>query len=80
MATNDTLFLDTPEKCGLGEGETCCAFLSMSGGGFACGRTIPGLEAHVRQRLLEGTMKAKGDPGDAPYPECQRARKGLEPA
>jgi hypothetical protein len=82
------LVIDNPEACGLGEGEMCCAFLTMGGitgrvgppGAMICGRTVPGIEGVIRERLAAGTMRAKGDPGDVPFPECQRARRGLEPA
>jgi hypothetical protein len=69
------LRIDEPIACGLGEGETCCAFLALRGReGFLCGRTVPGIERLIRARLAFGTMVARADPGDTPYPECQKAR------
>lgn len=68
------LVIDNPEACGLGGGEKCCAFLVMGGLGFQCGRTLPGVEMTVMLRLLQGTMVAKYDPGELPFPQCQEAR------
>jgi len=46
--------------CKLGEGEACCSFLMMGGGGFECAKGTP-FEKPIRDRLAEGTMNAKGD-------------------
>lgn len=64
------LRVDEPEKCGFGAGEECCAFLMLGGIGFVCGRTNR-MEPVIRARLIAGTMNAKYDPGDKPFPECQ---------
>jgi hypothetical protein len=68
-----TLVIEDPKLCGLGEGPACCGFL-MAGMHFECGREIVGINTTLRARLDAGVMNAKGDPGDAPYPECQTAR------
>ena len=46
--------------CQMGKGMRTCAYLTMSGGGFECGKNTS-VEAIIRQRLAEGTMKAQGD-------------------
>lgn len=60
-----------PMNCGFGQGEGFCAFLTVGGGGFQCGRTDRSIEATVRGRLAGGAMAAKHDPGDTPYPDCR---------
>ena len=72
-AATGVLLLADPQPCGLGEGEWCCAFLVASSG-FACGRTVPGIAPQIRGRLAAGTMNAKYDPGETPFPECQTSR------
>ncbi len=69
-----TLVITDPKACGMGEGERCCAFL-VFGGEWLCGRTMPDVRATVRTRLAEGSMTAKYDPGEVPFPECQRRRE-----
>jgi len=69
------LVIDDPKACGVGEGERCCAFLTM-GGDWLCGRTYSVAPA-IRARLAAGTMNAKYDPGETPYPECQTQRPSL---
>jgi hypothetical protein len=62
------------DKCGLGQGAACCAFLAMAtdGNGFVCGRSMEGFEWAIRLRLLEETMNAKYAPAmDTPFPDCQ---------
>lgn len=76
---SEVLQIENPQLCGLGEGERCCAFLTM-GQGFQCGRTLAGIEDHIRVRLAAGTMNAKYDPGDLHYPECQQQRPVQDPA
>lgn len=68
---SEPLLISNPTECGLGQGEGCCAFLVAGVEGFMCGRTLPGLPEQIRIRLNEGTMNAKYDPGETPFPECQ---------
>ena len=49
------------QVCKFGQGENTCAFLALSSG-FECTKDT-GAEMMIRQRLAEGTMKAKGDYG-----------------
>lgn len=67
--------IDDPARCGLGEGEKCCAFLCGNPTGMLCGLTVPGLPPIIRERLKLGTMNAKYDPGDRDFPACQDERK-----
>jgi hypothetical protein len=46
--------------CKPGQQGATCSFLSVQGGGFACAKGTP-VESFIRQRLAEGTLKAKGD-------------------
>jgi hypothetical protein len=48
------------EKCKLGQGELCCAYLAFGGDGFECLKGTS-LELTIKQRLASGSMKAKGD-------------------
>jgi hypothetical protein len=66
---NEPLVVD-PKKCGIGQGEHCCAFLIV-GANFECGREDPGIAAAILGRLAAGTFTAKYSPGDLAYPECQ---------
>jgi hypothetical protein len=67
--------LQNPEACGRGQGRRCCGYLIY---GFFCGRTItPTIYEMLRAQLLRSEMNANYDPGDTPYPECQRLRKPL---
>lgn len=68
--SDDSLVVD-PMKCGMGHGEACCAFLAGTPGRFICGRTSKFIALVVRERIEDGTMVAKYDPGETPYPECQ---------
>lgn len=47
------------QKCKLGQGEKCCAYLCF-GNGFECLKGTE-LELEIRFRLAMGTMVAKGD-------------------
>ena len=47
------------EKCKLGQGELCCAYLAF-GNGFECLKGTT-LEHTIKQSLLSGNMVAKGD-------------------
>jgi hypothetical protein len=67
----ERLLIENPRACGMGEGAGCCAFLVAGGDGFECGKVDPGLAAAIRMRLFAGTMNAKYDPGDLPFPQCQ---------
>ena len=69
------LIIENGLACGIGRGEECCAFLTAGREGFLCGRTDDGVRITVLTRLLAGTMNAKYDPGDTPYPECQPGEK-----
>lgn len=71
------LAIENPKACGIGEGEQCCAFLTM-GQGFQCGRTDPSIHATIVARLSAGTTNAKYDPGSTPFPECQSSREKVE--
>jgi len=68
-----SVVIDDPKRCGIGEGERCCAFLTM-GQGWNCGRTESSIAATIRLRLMQGTMNAKYDPGNLDFPECQNQR------
>ena len=46
--------------CKAGCGEATCAFLTAGGDGFRCAKDSV-IEKNIRQRLAEGTMRAKGD-------------------
>lgn len=72
---HDPLIIDDPRACGVGEGAACCGFF-VAGAQFMCGRSLPGINEQLRHRLDMGTMNAKGDPGDTPFPQCQTARLG----
>lgn len=71
---SETLLLDDPKPCGIGEGAKCCAFLIVGAEGFECGRPLPGLIETVRARLRAGSFTAQYDPGKIPFPECQEKR------
>lgn len=66
------MLIDNPTSCGLGHGEKCCAFLVAGQNGFECGREIKSVAHGIRLRLSAGTINAKYDPGNKPYPECQQ--------
>jgi hypothetical protein len=54
---------EAEQHCKFGQGESCCAFVSMSGGvGFGCCRMTP-LATEINERLNSGLMKAKGPGG-----------------
>jgi len=62
-----TILKLSPEEakniCRLGQGEKCCAFLTMTSEGFECIRMdYPG-NATILARLEEGKMNAKGTGG-----------------
>lgn len=66
--------IENPTRCGIGEGDNCCAFLVAGAGGFECGREMEGIYQTLRTRLAAGTITAKYDPGTAPFPACQIER------
>lgn len=47
-------------KCAIGQGKKCCAFIGSADGAWQC---LKGTEAEatVRQRLAEKSMRAQGD-------------------
>ena len=49
--------------CRLGQGDKCCAFLTMSSTGFECIRMSYPTNGSIWSRLEEGTMNAKGKGG-----------------
>ena len=51
---------ETKDICHLGEGEKCCAFLTMAPDGFQCIRMSYPMNGSIFKRLEEGTMNAKG--------------------
>ncbi len=65
------LQIENPKECGLGEGKGCCAFLVVGVDGFECGRVMTDVAKTIRARLAAGTMNAKYDPGETPFPECE---------
>jgi len=48
------------DVCLLGQGEKTCAFIVCGADGFECSKGT-GIEPHIRLRLIEGTMKARGN-------------------
>lgn len=53
-----------PENiCKLGQGPSCCAFLTMSANGFECIRMASPINRNIFDRLEKGTMNAKGTGG-----------------
>ncbi len=63
--------IESPESCGVGNGQHCCAYLVM-GKGFECGRASLGLKAALDKRILAKTMNAKYVPlAGVGFPECQ---------
>ncbi len=46
--------------CRLGQGEECCAFLTVGAQGFSCDRMVPEIGGTIFARLDAGTMNAKG--------------------
>jgi hypothetical protein len=69
-----TVLVVDEKKCGIGQGEKCCAFLGGMPGRFVCGREMENVADTIRDRLREGTINARYDPGETPYPECQERR------
>jgi len=69
-----SLLIEDPTACGIGEGENCCAFLTMGKDGFECARPIPDVAATIRYRLALGSMNSRYDPGEVAFPECQKQR------
>lgn len=57
--------------CKLKQGELTCAFITAGGDGFSCGKGTFA-EPHIRKRIAEGTMAAKGDNCSGP-PEFAKA-------
>jgi len=52
--------LEAGQNCKMGQGGSCCAFLSMRGDiGFGCCRMTP-MAVDIQERLKAGLMKAKG--------------------
>lgn len=49
--------------CGIGQGDKCCAFLTMSPTGFECIRLSYPANVTIFKRLEKGTMNAKGEGG-----------------
>jgi len=45
----------------MGQGEACCAFLSVGPKGWECLREDPRLEIYIEKRIAEGTITAKGE-------------------
>lgn len=63
----------TPEdtqRCGIGMGVSCCAYLIMGFSGFECGREYADMKALVEGKVANNEMGAKRLPTE-PYPECQ---------
>ena len=52
------------EKCGAGQGDDCCIFLTVGKDGLACERF-----GGLRNTLIFKTMSAKRHPAE-PYPDC----------
>ena len=64
MADFSTEIILTAEECKaicrLGQGENCCAFLTVGVGGFSCSRMMPEISGTIFRRLESETMNAKG--------------------
>lgn len=61
-ATEVQLSKDEAEDiCKLGQGEECCAFLTMSHLGFECIRMSYNMNSDIFSGLKDGTMNAKGE-------------------
>jgi hypothetical protein len=65
------LTVEDAQRCGMGRGADCCAYLVVAGAeGFKCGRVEGPLAAILIERALAGTMGARRLP-TAAYPACQ---------
>ena len=51
---------EVKDICKLGQGEKCCAFLTMGSSGFECCRMNASINSTIFSRLFKGTMNAKG--------------------
>lgn len=51
---------DPKTSCKLGQGSKCCAFLVAGGNGFECAMDDQFLNSHIKLRIKNGTMNAKG--------------------
>jgi hypothetical protein len=75
--TDKTLLVSVPEiepepdliRCGAGQGEECCIFLTVGGEGPCCERFT-----RLRNALLSRNMNAKRNPPE-PWPECMKFPK-----
>lgn len=47
------------ETCRVGQGASCCRYVTMGAGGWACGKLDPALREAIDARHL--TMKAQGN-------------------
>lgn len=47
------------DTCKVGQGAACCRYVTMSAGGWECGKADPAIRHAIDQRA--GSMKAKGD-------------------
>jgi hypothetical protein len=65
------LTVEDAQRCGMGRGADCCAYLVVAGAeGFKCGRVEGPLAAILMGRARAGTMGARRLP-TAAYPACQ---------
>ncbi len=63
--------ISNPHACGLGMGQTCCAYLSLDKKGvFSCVRPLPATKAKIDKQITEGTLFARRQPTKR-FPECQ---------
>ena len=55
-----------PVRCGMGQGEKCCVFLTVGPDGFECARGGP-LDMTIRNRVDKMTSKRVPE---SPWPQC----------
>lgn len=60
---------DDADRCGIGQGEICCAYLGVSTAGFECFH-FSGLARMLEQRVADGAFGSKRLPTEQ-YPDCQ---------